>query len=115
MKDPYSIIVRPLITEKAVALSHGDPRIKDLEEITHKYTFVVALDSNKLEIKDAIEAIYNKGKGEKDNKIKVVNVSTLIRKGKSRRVGQRKAGKRPDIKKAIVTLAKGQILEDYGV
>jgi large subunit ribosomal protein L23 len=116
VKDPYSIIVRPHITEKTVALSHGDPRIRDLEEVIHKYTFIVANTCNKLEVKAAIEAIYNKGKDPKaKDLIEVAAVNTLTVKGKMRRVGQRKPGKRPDTKKAIVTLVKGQVLEDYGV
>lgn len=108
------IIVRPHITEKTVSLSYGDPRIKDEKLLARKYTFVVAPTANKIEIKAALEAIYNAGKKESD-KISVADVRTIISKGKSRRVGQRAKGKRPDVKKAIVTLAKGQMLEDYGV
>lgn len=114
MRDPYTIIVRPHITEKAVDLSQGDPRIRETENIVHRYTFIVSLDANKIEIKQAIEAIYNKNKTDKD-KIVVDRVNTVRVKGKTRRVGQRKPGKKPDFKKAVVTLAKGQILEDYGV
>lgn len=115
MKDPYTIIIRPHITEKSVDLSHGDPRIRETEDIVHRYTFIVALTSNKLEIKGAIEAIYNKGKGPKDDKIVVEKVNTVRLKGKTRRVGQKSSGKKPDFKKAVVTLRKGQVLEDYGV
>lgn len=115
MKDPYTIIIRPHITEKAVDLSHGDPRIKETADIVRRYTFIVNMTANKLEIKGAIEAIYNKGKGPKDDKIVVDSVNTIRMKGKMRRVGQKSQGKKPDFKKAIVTLAKGQLLEDYGV
>src|SRR5690606_38614680 len=105
----------PHITEKTFALSHGDPRIADEKDIVRKYTFVVANDTNKIEIKNALEAIYNAGKKDKE-KITVVGVNTTKGYGKRKRVGQtRKAGKRPDFKKAVVTLAKGQALEDYGV
>ncbi len=114
MKNPYTIIVRPHITEKTMAMSYGDPNLPS-EEVNRKYTFVVAPDANKIEIKAAIEAIYNAGKGKKDKGIVVEKVSTIVMKGKSRRVGQRSKGQRPDWKKAVVTLAKGQILEDYGV
>ena len=114
MKSPYDIIVRPHITERSMALSMGDPRV-DPEKLSRKYTFVVATSANKIEIKAAIEAIYNTGKSKKDNLIVVDRVTTINMKGKSKRVGQRAAGKRPDWKKAIVTLAKGQMLEDFGV
>lgn len=114
MKSPYDVIVRPHITEKSVAMSYGNPNLKE-EDVKRKYTFVVAADANKIEIKQAIEAIYNAGKTKKDKGIEVEKVHTVSMKGKRKRVGQRKPGKRPDWKKAIVTLAKGQTLEDYGV
>ena len=107
MKDPYSIIVRPHITEKSVALSYGSERIKDEAELVRKYTFIVNRDANKIEIKQAIEAIYEK-------KITVESVRTVKVLGKKRRRGQ-SIGYEPDRKKAIITLAKGQMLEDYGV
>lgn len=113
MKDPHNIIIRPHITEKSVGLSYGDAKIAKVEDVQRKYTFVVALDANKLEIKSALEAIYNEGKRDKE-KIVVESVRTIKVHGKLRRVGQRKPGKKPDFKKAIVTLAKGQMLEDYG-
>jgi large subunit ribosomal protein L23 len=112
MKDPHDIIVRPHITEKSVGQSYGDKRITDIAEVQRKYTFVVTTDANKIEIKRAIEAIYNEGKREKDH-ILVESVRTIKVHGKKRRVGQR-VGYKPDFKKAIVTLAKGQMLEDYG-
>lgn len=108
MKDPYSIIVKPHITEKSVALSYGSDRIKDEAELVRKYTFIVSNDANKIEIKQALETIYNKT-------ITVTSVRTVKVLGKKRRRGQRSTGYEPDRKKAIVTLAKGQILEDYGV
>ena len=114
MKDPHDIIIEPRITEKSVALSYGDAKIRDEALLVRKYTFIVAKTANKLEIKQAIEAIYNAGK-KKDQAIEVTNVHTLRVLGKKRRRGQRVAGYEPDRKKAIVTLAKGQLLEDYGV
>ncbi len=114
MKDPHTIIIRPHITEKSVALSYGDPRIKEEGNLVRKYTFIVANSANKIEIKDAFEAIYNTGKKASDQ-IKVTDVSTVVMKGKTRRVGNRAKGQKPDRKKAVVTLAKGQMLEDYGV
>lgn len=115
MRDPHMIIVQPHITEKTTRLSYGDPRVKDEKQQLRKYTFIVANDANKIEIKHSIESIYNAGKKEKDLKIEVIKVHTLAVRGKMRRVGNRKPGRRPDRKKAIVTLARGQMLEDYGV
>jgi large subunit ribosomal protein L23 len=132
MKNPHDIILRPRLTEKSVLLSRGNPHIKDDDEVVRTYTFEVAPDANKIEIKWAIEEIYNgprekkdkdkaKGKGkakeEADpNRIVVTSVRTISMKGKSRRIGfGRKPGKRSDWKKAMVTLAKGQMLEDFGV
>ena len=113
MKNPHDIILRPHITEKAVALSYGDPKIKDEEDLVRKYTFEVAPKANKIEIKQAIEAIYNEGK-KKDQAISVDSVRTIKMLGKKRRRGK-SVGYEPDRKKAVITLAKGQMLEDYGV
>lgn len=114
MKDPHNIILRPRITEKSAAMSYGDQRIQDEKKIVRKYTFEVATDANKLEIKAALEAIYNAGK-KKEDAISVSSVRTIKVLGKKRRRGQRSTGHEPDRKKAIVTLGAGQMLEDYGV
>lgn len=119
MKSPYQIIIAPHITERTVALSYGNPGIKNEDEIVRKYTFLVDPSANKIEIKNAIEAIYNEGRKEGD-KIKVSSVHTIRMPGKAQRVrtkssAQPKPGRTSDRKKAIVTLAKGQILEDFGV
>lgn len=136
MKNPHDIIVAPHITEKSVALSYGDDRSALLrkkhevgktgsakkgdkvtvteEDLVRKYTFIVAKSANKIEIKQAIEAIYNAGK-KKGEAIDVQSVRTVRVLGKKRRRGQRSVGYEPDRKKAIITLAKGQMLEDYGV
>jgi large subunit ribosomal protein L23 len=129
---PYGVIIAPHITEKSVALSYGDEnsaakRLRNEarkagdksqvqvteDDLVRKYTFIVAREANKLEIKAAVEAIYNEGK-KKDQAITVTSVRTIKVLGKSRRRG-RSVGYEPDRKKAIVTLAKGQMLEDYGV
>lgn len=115
MRDPYSIIIKPHITEKSVAMSYGDSSAKSEEELRRSYTFIVAPNANKIEIKQAVEYIYNAGKKAKEEKIQVAKVRTMNVRGKTRRVGQRSKGKRPDFKKAIVTLVPGQVLEDYGV
>jgi large subunit ribosomal protein L23 len=113
MKNPHDVIIAPYLTEKSVALSYGDPMIKDEKEIVRKYTFLVDKEANKIEIKAAIEAIYNEGK-KKGDLIEVANVRTIKLLGKKRRRG-RFTGYEPDRKKAVITLAKGQLLEDYGV
>jgi len=115
VKDPHIIILRPHITEKSVSMSYGDPKIRDESQLQRKYTFIVAPSANKIEIKSAIEAIYNAGKKGKEEHIEVETVRTLNVRGKMRRVGNRAKGKRPDFKKAVVTLKRGQVLEDYGV
>ncbi len=133
MKNPHDIVVQPHITERTVKLSYGDdqsalqrlrnearksgqkPGVLKVseEDLVRKYTFVVAKSANKIEIKAAVEAIYNEGKKDKET-ITVTSVRTIKVLGKKRRRGQ-KAGYEPDRKKAIVTLAAGQLLEDYGV
>lgn len=134
MKNPHDIIVKPHITEKSVRLSYGDDAsaLKRLrneakkagkkaaavkveeKDLVRKYTFIVARDANKIEIKSAIESIYNEGKKGADA-IRVDSVRTVKVLGKKRRRGFKSTGYEADRKKAIVTLAPGQILEDYGV
>ncbi|MBN9504220.1 MAG: 50S ribosomal protein L23 [Armatimonadetes bacterium 55-13] len=114
MRNPYDIIVAPHITEKSVSLSYGDPNIKDEANLVRKYTFIVAKNANKIEIKQALEAIYNAGK-KKGEAITIESVRTVRVLGKKRRRSQKSSGYEPDRKKAIVTLGKGQLLEDYGV
>jgi len=85
MKFAQDIILEPIVTEKSMA---------GLQE--KKYTFRVAPDSNKVEIKKAVEELF---------KVKVKCVHTVNLKGKKKRVGVH-VGKRPDWKKAIVTLTE---------
>ena len=85
MKNPHDIIIRPWITEKTM----------DMKE-ERKYVFVVDKRANKTEIKNALEAIFG---------IRVEKVNTMNMLGKMKRMG-RFEGKRPDWKKAIVTLTK---------
>jgi large subunit ribosomal protein L23 len=88
MKDPYTIIKRPIVTEKTMSLSAGK-----------KYTFEVDIDSNKIEIAYAISKIFN---------VDVVKVNTLIIKGKLKRLGKYPAGKTADWKKAYITIKPEQ-------
>lgn len=86
MKDPRDIIFRPVISEKSYGL---------LDE--NKYTFIVDKRANKTQIKQAIEGIFD---------VTVLGVNTMNRPGKRKRRGLI-VGKRPDTKRAIVTLADG--------
>lgn len=90
--NPYVILKGPLITEKS----------QKHQAKFNKYAFVVDIDANKIEIKKAIETIYN---------VKVEDINTMIVKGKPKRIGWRNHGKTSKWKKAIVTLAKGQELK----
>ena len=82
--NAYDIILRPVITEQS------------MEAVADKkYVFQVAIDANKTEIKAAVEAIFG---------VKVAKVNTLVVNGKVKRTGAYPAGKRADIKKAVVTL-----------
>ncbi len=93
-KSPYSIVLRPVVTEDSVRRAQMD---------TPQYTFEVHPDSTKPEIRWALEKIYN---------VKVRQVRTLRVKGKIKRVRYR-PGRTSLRKKAIVSLAKDQKLEIY--
>ncbi len=91
MRDPRDVIIRPVVSEKSYAL---------LDE--NVYTFEVAPDASKPEIRDAVQAIWPG--------VKVLKVNTLNRKGKRFRNRRNFThGQRPDQKRAIVTLSDGNI------
>lgn len=92
-KAAHEIIIKPIVSEKSYAQSDRG-----------RYTFEVAPNASKIEIKRAIEEIF---------KVKVVSVNTLHRLGKRVRT-MRGFGKRNDQKRAIVTLAKGQTIDVFG-
>lgn len=94
MKPNYDIIVRPLITEKSM---------KQVDE--GKYTFEVKQGANKVEVKKAVEELFN---------VKVVAVNMMNTQRKSRRVGKYE-GLRPAVQKAIVTLAEGYKLDVFEI
>ena len=88
MNDPRSIIIRPVVSEKSYGLLDDGV-----------YTFVVAPRATKIEIAGAVESIFN---------VRVAKVNTLNRKGKRKRNRRSMTfGRRPDTKRAIVTLASG--------
>jgi large subunit ribosomal protein L23 len=87
------VLLRPVVYEKSYGL---------LDE--GKYTFVVAPDANKTQIKQAVEEVF---------RVKVTGVNTLNRQGKRRRT-RFGWGKRVDTKRAIVTLAEGDRIDIFG-
>jgi large subunit ribosomal protein L23 len=94
-KSPRDIIIRPVVSEKSYAAFDANV-----------YTFLVAPDANKIEIKNAVEAIFG---------VQVTNVNTLNRKGKrkrNRRTGT--YGFRASTKRAVVSLAAGDRIEIFG-
>jgi large subunit ribosomal protein L23 len=92
-RDPRQIIRRPLITERAT----------DLQEKSNKYAFEVLPDANKVEIRRAVETLFD---------VRVVKVNTTSVHGKVKRLG-RFSGRRPDWKKAVVTLAEGEGIDFF--
>jgi large subunit ribosomal protein L23 len=87
MKTPYDVIKTILTTEKSVSMGNN------------KYVFAVDINANKLQIGRAVEEIY---------KVKVRDINTMIMHGKKKRV-RYAFGKRPDWKKAVVSLKEGTI------
>jgi large subunit ribosomal protein L23 len=92
------ILIKPLITEKS----------ENISETSGQYTFIVDRRSNKIEVKKAIEDMYN---------VSVESVNTLIMPGKSKvrntRSGVQK-GRKPSFKKAIVRLSPGEEIDFFG-
>ena len=100
------IIKRPLLTEKGTRLKeHGGAPVGTFTEETLRpqVLFEVAMNANKIEIKQAIESLFS---------VKVVDVHTQVMRGKEKRIG-RFSGMRPNWKKAIVTLAAGNKIEFF--
>lgn len=86
----YDIIRNPVVTEKSTLASENN-----------QVMFDVAIDASKPEIKAAVEALFS---------VKVKAVNTIVRKGKTKRF-RGVAGRRNDVKKAVVTLAEGQAID----
>jgi large subunit ribosomal protein L23 len=91
VRNPRTVILKPLVTEKGSNLREGG----------NKYLFSVVCDANKIEIKRAVQEIFN---------VKVKDVQTMVVHGKVKRMGAFQ-GKRPDWKKAVVTLEEGQSID----
>ena len=92
-KHARDILIAPVVSEKSYGL---------LDE--NKYTFLVAPDANKTQIRLAVENVFG---------VTVLNVNTINRAGKRRRT-RAGWGKRPDTKRAIVTVADGQRIDIFG-
>ena len=92
IRDHRDVLLAPVVSEKSYSL---------LDE--NKYTFLVAPGANKTEIKIAVEQIF---------KVKVLGVNTINRPGKKRRT-RYGTGKRPDTKRAIVTVADGERIDIF--
>jgi large subunit ribosomal protein L23 len=93
MKSHRDVLIAPVVSEKSYSL---------LDQ--NKYTFLVAPDANKTEIKIAVEKVFN---------VKVISVNTLNREGKSLRT-RFGVGKRKDTKRAIVRVAAGDRIDIFG-
>ena len=93
-KQLYGVIVRPIVTEKTSALKAE----------ANKVVFEVKKTANKIDVKNAVEGLFE---------VKVTDVSTMIMRGKAKRVGK-SFGRRSNWKKAIVTLKAGTDLDVFG-
>ncbi len=94
-KNPRDIVFEPVVSEKSY----------DLIQAVNTYTFVVDKRANKTEIKQAVAEIFD---------VRVTRVNTINRRGKVKRTGW-KTGKRPDSKRALVTLAVGSSIDIFEV
>jgi len=94
-RDPRDVILRPVVSEKSYA-SYDE----------NVYTFVVAPDANKIEIRRAVETIFN---------VRVTNVNTINRKGKRKRNRRTGVwGNRASEKRALVSLRDGDRIDVFG-
>jgi large subunit ribosomal protein L23 len=93
IKDPHDILLAPVVSEKSYSL---------IDE--NKYTFIVAPSANKTEIKIAVEKVFG---------VHVLGVNTANRAGKQHRT-RWGMGRRPDTKRAIVTIADGERIDIFG-
>jgi large subunit ribosomal protein L23 len=108
MRSPEQIIKRPLLTEKGTRLKDtggrsGEDGELDPSSLKSQLLFEVASDANKVEIRHAVQKLWN---------VDVLAVRTAVVRGKEKRMG-RFVGKRSNWKKAIVTIAAGQTVEFF--
>jgi large subunit ribosomal protein L23 len=93
MRDPHDVIIRPVVTEASAML----------QEELQTYTFIVAKDANKLDIRNAVQSLFG---------VSVEGVRTANYPSKMRRVG-RSVGRKSGYKKALVKLAEGDSIDVY--
>ena len=93
MRDAREVIIRPVVTEASAML----------QELRQTYTFIVAKDSNKIEIRSAVQELFG---------VTVEDVRTANYPGKVRRVG-RSTGRKSGYKKALVKLVEGDSIDVY--
>jgi len=106
MRPPEEIIKRPLLTEKGTRLKETGGQTDgevDPETLKAQLLFEVARDANKVEIRYAVQKLWN---------VDVLSVRTSVVRGKEKKMG-RYVGKRSNWKKAVVTIAAGQNIEFF--
>jgi large subunit ribosomal protein L23 len=92
MRDPHNVLIRPVVSEKSYSLMDANV-----------YVFVVDPSATKIDVRRAVENAFG---------VRVANVNTLNRKGKTKRNRKSNSlGHRPDSKRAIVTLADGDSID----
>jgi len=91
--NKYQILKRPILTEKS-----------DVQRDDNQYVFEVDRQANKLQIKEAVESIFE---------VQVLAVNTMIMKPKRRRMGRKLITTRPAWKRAVVTLAPGERIQEF--
>ncbi len=91
--DLYQVLKRPILTEKT-----------DYQRDNNQYIFEVDRQANKIQIKRAVETIFD---------VKVVAVNTMVIKPKRRRLGRKTIVSRPAWKRAVVTLARGERIQEF--
>jgi large subunit ribosomal protein L23 len=89
----YQVLKRPIMTEKS-----------DFQRDDNQYVFEVDRQANKLQIKEAVETIFD---------VQVLKVNTMVMKPKRRRLGRKLVQTRPAWKRAIVTLAPGERIQEF--
>ena len=94
MKDPHRVLKTLMISEKSLLA----------REKNNGYVFEVSVDANKIDIKTAVEKLYD---------VKVTKVTTQNNPGKERRMGRYRPGFTPQWKKAVVKLAKDQKITEF--
>lgn len=111
-RPPHEVLIRPVITEKTSTLQYEGtdvdvaevaPQVRERVPPRPKYTFEVAPDATKVEIREAVETLFE---------VKVKKVRTMNCRGKKRRVG-RWLGRRPHWKKAIVEVSEGDTIDVF--